>query len=130
MESTLKSRSSVVKQDIIQASLLIQRSEEEIAMLQNEIENTLTIYHQKIKIIEAEIVKQTQAEVTTDFTRGSVALLHYLRLKVMKAIDDCNSRFSVVGEDAYAKSAEPLSEFDNDSSSTESDTDYSESEDD
>ena len=66
--------------------------------------------------------------MTTDFTRGSIALLHYLRLKVMKAIDDCNSRFSVVGEDA--KSAEQLSEFDNDSSSTESDTDYSESEDD
>ena len=128
LESTLRSRSSVVKQDIIQASLLIQRSEEEIAMLQNEMENTLTFYHQKIKIIEAEIVKQTQAEVTTDFTRGSVALLHYLRLKVMKAIDDCNSRFSIVGEDA--KSAEPLSEFDNDSSSTESETDYSESEDD
>ena len=55
LESTLRSRSSVVKQDIIQASLLIQRSEEEIAMLQNEIENTLTFYHQ---IIEAEIVKQ------------------------------------------------------------------------
>ena len=46
--------------------------------------------------------------MTANFTRGSVALLHYLRLKVMKAVDDCNSRFSV--EDA--QSAEPLSKFD------------------
>ena len=61
------------------------------------------------------IVKLTQTEVTTDFTRGSVALLHHLKLKVMKAIDDCNSRFAAIDENSE--------ELDKDSSSTESESD-------
>lgn len=71
-----------MKQDIIQACLLIQPSKEEIAMLHNEIENTLTFYQQKIKSIDAKILKLAQAKLTTDFTRGSIALLHHLKLKV------------------------------------------------
>ena len=49
-----------MKQDIIQASLLIQRSKEK-AMLHNEIENTLTFHQQKIKSIDAEILKLAQS---------------------------------------------------------------------
>lgn len=130
LDSTLQSRSSLMKQDIIQTSLLIQRSKEEIAMLQCEIENTLTFYQQKVKSIDAEIIKLTQEKLTTDFTRGSIALLHHLKLKVMKAIDDCNSRFSIINKDS--KIAEPLPESDGDSSCTdsESDTEYSDNEDD
>ena len=74
------------------------------------------------KIIDAEIVKQAQRWPCTDFARGSVALLHYLKLKVRKAIDDCNSRFTTINKDS--RMAESLQ--DEDSSSTESDSDDSE----
>ena len=60
--------------------------------------------------------------MTTDFARGSVALLDYLKLKVMKAIDDCNSRFTTINKDSTV--VESLQH--ENTSSTESDSDDSE----
>ena len=122
LDHKLKSKSMAVKQDIIQASLLIQRSREEISMLQCEMQNTLAFFEEK-KIIDAEIINLTQAQSTTDFIRGSIALLHHLKLKVMKVIEDCNSRFATINKDLIVTESSAESLANEDSSSSESDSD-------
>lgn len=81
----------------------------------------MSFYLQKERAIDAEIVRLTQEQVKNDYSRGAVALLHHLKLKVMKAIDDCNSRFAAIHT---SKIVETLQD-DEASSSSESESDFS-----
>ena len=119
-----KSKTMAVKQDLLQARLLIQRSQEEIDMLHCEMRNTLAFFQRKKDTIEAEIMKLKS--FSTDFARGSIALLQHLKLKVMKAIEDCTCRFAI-GTVCDVSDPKAL-DNESDSSDTESESDCYDSE--
>ena len=120
-----KSKTMAVKQDLLQARLLIQRSQEEIDMIQCELHNTLAFFQRKKDTIDTEIVKLKL--FNNDFARGSIALLQHLKLKVTKAIDDCACRFAIV-TDSDVTDPQALANEESDSSCTESKSDCCDSE--
>ena len=95
-------------------------------MLHCEMQNTFAFFQGKKDTIEAEIVKLKS--FSTDFARGSIALLQHLKLQIMKAVEDCNCRFAI-GPGTVCDVPDPKAlDDESDSSGSESESDCYDSE--
>ena len=82
------------KQDIVEASLLLKRSNEEIELLEGEMKNTCQHYERKKSTITTELQKLQQK--AGPFERGAIALLHTKLLEVDRYLDDCRKLTAIV----------------------------------
>ena len=83
-----------VKQAVVQNYLLIQRSSEELMLLDQEMHNTLQYFEKRMVCIKAKIEDLNQAEEQTCYSRGAVCLLSKLLTKVMYQLIIAIGQFS------------------------------------
>lgn len=87
-----KSSSIFLKQSIIQNYLLVQRSSEELKLLDQDMHNTLLYFKQRVICLKAKIEHLSQEQ--TCFSKGAVCLLSNLLDKVNFQLLFATSQFS------------------------------------
>ena len=92
---------------------MIQRSSEEIAMVTSEMENTLEYYINQSRILGHCI--HIYAQSKDSYSRGSVALLKNMLIRVDNNISECKQLFSVTGSKGMFYDSECDTVYDSDS---------------
>lgn len=82
-----------MKRSIIHNFLLLQRSNEDLRLLQHEMENTIAYHQRRASILKAKITELSATDMTP-FTRGAICLLYRLSAKVSFQVFSTTKLFS------------------------------------
>ena len=108
---------------IVQSYFLIQRCDEEISMLKEEMRCLLQYYSDKVSIITSAIA-HLELEASSSFNKGAIALLNKLKWSCKFLLEKANMTFKMEGPSENTSEIDCTSEIDWTSESSDSDDEF------